>query len=485
MSLANKHRPQTFDTVVGQDHITDILKAQIKSDTKKSHNYIFFGPRGTGKTTDARILAKALNCLNLQDGNPCNQCANCEVINKGTTLDYIEIDAASHTGVDNIREEILDKVPYPPTQLKKKIYVIDEVHMLSKGAFNALLKTIEEPKDNVCFVLATTEVHKIPDTIISRCQVFNFKKIPVYKMTQHLKNICDKEELKYGEEALNVISRISEGCVRDAVKYVDQVSILGDINEEHITQFLGVASEAAIEDMMNKIKAGNREEIFTQVDALHEQGVDLHQFAKQVLMYIDHNLHQDTDFLLRVSEIFTEIISTIRYYPYPAVVYKVALNKYLNPAKEDPIAAAPKTVNEPKPTVSETVDTSAPTPVVEKKEEPKVETTAPIKTSSQETEPAANSPAIWWEHGDLLGKLLAKVDKPSLKTQLTSQIVIDDIVEDHVKIIVINSMTKMLLDKQENLEYIEWLFTEILEKPIKIELTFEKKEDYFARKLME
>jgi len=151
-----------------------------------------------------------MNCLNLSDGNPCNECSSCQTINRQSTLDYIEIDAASHTGVDNIREEILDKVPYPPTHLRKKIYVIDEVHMLSKGAFNALLKTIEEPRDNVGFIFATTEIHKVPETIISRCQVFNFKKVGHKDMVQHLIQIATSESLNYTQEALDIIAKISE-----------------------------------------------------------------------------------------------------------------------------------------------------------------------------------------------------------------------------------------------------------------------------------
>ncbi|MDR2415520.1 MAG: DNA polymerase III subunit gamma/tau [Candidatus Peribacteria bacterium] len=172
------------------------------------------------------MLAKAINCLNPHDGNPCNQCTNCIIINEGTSLDYVEIDAASHTGVDNIREEILDKALYPPTALKKKIYVIDEVHMLSKGAFNSLLKTIEEPKGNVCFILATTEIHKVPDTIISRSQVFNFKKVSDEEIIANLAHICKKEGFSYDKEALALIATISDGGVRDSVKYLDQISIL-------------------------------------------------------------------------------------------------------------------------------------------------------------------------------------------------------------------------------------------------------------------
>ena len=194
MSLANKYRPKSFQDVIGQSHIIDILQAKIAKHENNSHNYIFYGPRGTGKTSTARLFAKAINAINVDEqGNPLPDDPNVQAIDNGTTLDYVEIDAASHTGVDNIREEILAKVPYPPTMLKKKVYVIDEVHMLSTGAFNALLKTIEEPREYVVFILATTEIHKVPDTIISRCQVFNFKKVGKEEMSKQLKMICEKE----------------------------------------------------------------------------------------------------------------------------------------------------------------------------------------------------------------------------------------------------------------------------------------------------
>ena len=258
------------------------------------------------------------------------------------------------------------KVPYPPTQLKKKVYVIDEVHMLSTGAFNALLKTIEEPKDYVVFILATTEIHKVPDTIISRCQVFNFKKVPDDELITHLADIAQKESIPYEEEALRLIASISDGCVRDAVKYLDQVSILGNIDTPHVSKFLGVASENRIREFLKTIQAGERESVFAQVDSLQETGVDLYNFAKQLLQYIDKHLMEDIDGYLAISQSCSEILSTIRYYPYPAIVYKIALNKLLNPTT-DPAASEKKN---------------------ETKEEP-VKTPAPI---IQETPPAATQP---------------------------------------------------------------------------------------------
>lgn len=534
MSLANKYRPQTFDEMIGQEHIIDILKAQMQARESVHHNYLLFGPRGTGKTTSARLIAKGLNCLDLQNGNPCNHCANCELINKGTSLDYTEIDAASHTGVDNIREEIIDKALYPPTALRKKIYVIDEVHMLSKGAFNALLKTIEEPKSNVCFIFATTEIHKVPDTIISRCQVFNYRKVPNPAMVQHLTHITQAEGLEASSEALNIIANISEGCVRDAVKYVDQVSILGAINEENITRFLGVAGEATIKKLLETMKKADRNAIFAQLDEISQSGIDLGQFAKQAISYIDQHLLEDTDFFLQCSEVFGQVLSTLRRYPYPLIAYKIAINKLLNSAEWGVQSAEWKgnseqwTVKSEQWTVNSEVSSIQAAAITPLQPEAKIAQEEKKLTPSQESAPQENAPIqpMKWAAPEanpvenssepstnpasevptlepatpapaetqtastetpdfkaLWNAVVAKIPKPTVQSNLKEQAIIEKIEGEQVVITVITKIAEMLLNNEENRKLIEQLLSEQLQKTIQISFTYESKESYFSRKM--
>ena len=220
MALYRKWRPRDFDEVRGQDAIVRTLRNQIIY-RRIGHAYLFCGTRGTGKTSIAKLFAKAVNCQNPENGNPCNCCPSCRAINQASSMDVIEIDAASNNGVDNVRE-IREQVQYSPVSGKYKVYIIDEVHMLSPGAFNALLKTLEEPPSYVIFILATTEKHKIPVTILSRCQKYDFKRIPIDTITRHLSILMDKEGIDATPEALTYIARVADGSMRDALSLLDQ-----------------------------------------------------------------------------------------------------------------------------------------------------------------------------------------------------------------------------------------------------------------------
>ena len=470
MSLANKYRPTTFDTTVGQEHITDILKSKIKNSQQNNHNYLFFWPRWTWKTSVARILSKAMNCLDLQDGNPCNKCANCIAINEWKTLDYVEIDAASHTWVDHIREEILAKTDYPPTQLKKKIYVIDEVHMLSKGAFNALLKTIEEPKDYMSFILATTEIEKVPETIVSRCQVFNFKKIPADKMVARLQEICKQENLWYEDEALDLIERMAEWCARDAVKYIDQVSVFGDISVKNVTNLLWIVGDNTIKEFLEIIKSWDRSQIFARVDEIHSQWIDLAQFAKQVIMYIDHHLMEDVEFFLKISELFGEILSMIRYYPYPNMVYKIVLYKCVSGDTDIPVITPNKVASEPK-------------KVVEKKPKPveKVETKKVEEVKVSEEPKSDSNTEI---NDELFTKIWDQIDSKTLQHGLKNFVHVKSVTDWKIELIVIDKMTEITLKKEENQKLLEQKILENTGKAYSLDIAYMDKDEYFSQMML-
>lgn len=285
-ALYRKWRSQTFDEVVGQEHVTQTLRNALR-DNRVAHAYLFSGPRGTGKTSTARILAKALNCTGPEENRPCDVCPTCVAISEGRMLDLIEIDAASNNGVDDIRE-LRDKVGFRPSEGTYKIYIIDEVHMLSTNAFNALLKTLEEPPPHARFILATTEPHKIPATVHSRCQRFDFRRIPVVEIAGHLRHIANEENVQAEDAALTAIARSAQGCMRDAISLLDQMTSYGAeaISLEQVHQVLGSVASESVSGFVDALADQNVAAGLQLVHSLLLAGASLQEFTTQVVEHL-------------------------------------------------------------------------------------------------------------------------------------------------------------------------------------------------------
>ena len=274
-ALYRKYRPQTFDDVSGQAAVTQTLKTQLMSG-KMSHAYLFTGSRGTGKTSCAKILAKAVNCLHLDNGNPCNACEACRAIDSGSCMDVLEIDAASNNGVDNVRD-LRDDAIYTPSQVKMRVYIIDEVHMLSISAFNALLKIIEEPPEHLLFILATTELHKVPATILSRCQRFSFRRISQEDIAARLQYVAYQENIDLDDSAARVLARLADGGMRDGLSLLDQCAsaTTGELTAERVYACLGIAGEQKCGELMGYIAAHDTRKALELFNRLYAEGKDL------------------------------------------------------------------------------------------------------------------------------------------------------------------------------------------------------------------
>ncbi|MBQ7341122.1 MAG: DNA polymerase III subunit gamma/tau [Oscillospiraceae bacterium] len=274
-ALYRKYRPQTFDDVVGQMAVSQTLKTQLQTG-KLSHAYLFTGSRGTGKTSSAKILAKAVNCENPQDGNPCNCCSACRSIDAGTCMDVLEIDAASNNGVDNVRD-LRDDAIYTPSQVKMRVYIIDEVHMLSISAFNALLKIIEEPPEHLLFILATTELHKVPATILSRCQRFSFRRISQEDIAARLQYVAYQEKIELDDSAARVLARLADGGMRDGLSLLDQCAsaTTGDLTAEKVYACLGIAGIQECGTLMAQVAQKNTPKALSILNRFYAEGKDM------------------------------------------------------------------------------------------------------------------------------------------------------------------------------------------------------------------
>lgn len=359
LALYRKYRPRTFNEVIGQDHIVKTLINQIKLD-KISHAYLFCGSRGTGKTSTAKIFAKAINCVNSKDGSPCLECDVCKSLD-GTNIDVLEIDAASNNGVDEIRD-LREKVKYPPVVGKYKVYIIDEVHMLSTSAFNALLKTLEEPPAHTVFVLATTEVHKLPATILSRCLRFDFKLVSLEELSSLLKKVLDSEKVKYDEQAINIIARAGEGSVRDTLSIADRcVSFAGDeLTYQKVLAVLGVSEREVLIKITDHILSKNVGEALVELDSVLSQGKSPLVFSNDLISYFRDLLlvytlsdksreivvvkddifekmkaqatKENYAVMVKAIEVLSEIEQELRYSVQPRIVLETAIIKVITDA---------------------------------------------------------------------------------------------------------------------------------------------------------
>lgn len=332
LALYRKYRPHTFKNLVGQDSIKNTIVNALKAGNP-AHAYLFCGPRGTGKTTTARLIAKALNCEHLEDGHePCNNCDFCNAINDNSLIDIIEIDAASNRGIDEIRD-LKEKIQFAPSRAKGKIYIIDEVHMMTKEAFNALLKTLEEPPSYVYFILATTEVHKIPETIISRCQRFDFKRIDEKALMTRLGYIAQLENIVAEDKAIEAISRHVEGGLRDAIQLLEQLTFDGKLTFENVQNVLGISDFEALDKLFEALMADDAELGLKLVQDIHSQGYDLNQFVHDFLAMLRRKLisavSENDDKLifkyLKIVNNFQEAKERFKNYSIPVLPLEIAV----------------------------------------------------------------------------------------------------------------------------------------------------------------
>lgn len=497
-ALYRKYRPDTFDEAKGQDHIVTVLKNQIASN-RVGHAYLFCGTRGTGKTSIAKIFAKAVNCEAPVDGNPCNECKICRAIKAQQSMNVIEIDAASNNGVDNIRE-IVEEVRYSPTEGHYKVYIIDEVHMLSAGAFNALLKTLEEPPEYVVFILATTEAHKIPITIMSRCQRYDFKRIPAELIAEHLKQLADAEQVEVEEKALRYIAGKADGAFRDAISLLDQcVSFcFGEtMTYDRVLEVLGAVDIEIFAKLLRYICKGSVSECVQILDSVILSGRDLTQFITDFTWYMRNILlvktaegtvevlevsseqsaileHEATVYsaqmLMRYIRIFSELSNQIRYASQKRVQTELALIKLCCPQMESAQDALEDRIRILEEKIARGVFTTQ-------------EPTAQEETLEEESEPITEAAlsddlkAVAQQWSQILPKM-----PPLVRTILISaRPTVGP--EDSLLLLLENEMDRKIVEKTENLETITKVIERTIGKTLTVRIGALSQEPAAARKV--
>lgn len=487
-ALYRKFRPDIFEDVKGQDHIVTTLRNQIRAD-RIGHAYLFTGTRGTGKTTIAKLFAKAVNCEDPRDGSPCGRCRSCQTIASGASVNVIEIDAASNNGVDNIRE-IVDEVSYSPVEGKFKVYIIDEVHMLSIGAFNALLKTLEEPPSYVIFILATTEVHKIPITILSRCQRYDFKRITIETIADRLRELMDKEQVQVGDRALRYIAKTADGSMRDALSLLDQCIAFHfgeELTYDKALEVLGAVDTEVFARLLEMIQVQDIAGCIALLEEVVMQGRELTQFVTDITWYLRNLLlvktsdsdiedvidvssdnlarlraeaeTMDAEEIMRQIRIFSELSGQIKYATQKRILIEMTLIKLCRPAMETTNDAVVARVKD-----------------LEEKIEKGVVQTAPVAIQSTETAvAAAHRPelpkAIPDEIKQIVGSwqgIVAETSQP-LKTHLkNAHLSLGG--DNRLLIVVDDGVNYDNLSREENRKHVEDMISNFAQKEVSVEI---------------
>lgn len=526
-ALYRKFRPKVFEEVIGQEHITETLKNQMLTENV-GHAYLFSGIRGTGKTSTAKIFARALNCLNSQDGNPCNECENCLSALSDNAIDIIEIDAASNNGVDDIRD-LREKTKYPPSKMKYKVYIIDEVHMLSIGAFNALLKTLEEPPSYVIFIFATTEIHKIPATIISRCQKYELKRIKQNDIKGLMQSVCITSDYTYEDIALEQIARLADGAARDSLSILEQCFAAN--KEKHIsvdvlTDVLGLVTEETIFSIVGALHNKDGKSVLTYLNDVVVNGKDLKRFTNQLIEYLRYlmlakiatdisamiNVSEETllkvkeqaneislDLLIRSINILTQVEVDSKWSSNARVILEVGLIKMLQPDLETSIEAlsqrveslekrpAPRMVqpatqaidNQPK--VEKTIERSL-------EVEPKVESPVEVEETPQVAYDSADDISNQDDLEDLWEDVLAYVKNEKVATHAL-------LIDGHFEGIVDNSVCvsygegygfhMIAIDKPENKELVERGIFQVYGRQLRVKYIIKNQDDQNSNETIE